>query len=1069
MSIFQESVLESYLKSIDKKKINDAFEVFKKYYGNQERLQNIADSKEEQYQEGFLRDLFVHVFGYTINPDPSYNLTTEFKNLQDAKKADGAILKDGKPVAVIELKSNKTKNLESIQDQAFRYKNGQKDCRYVITSNFRLIRFYVDDATEYEEFNLFDIKEHEFELMYFLLNKENILSDVPFKLKSDSKFHEDNISNKLYKDYSVFREEIYQNIIQKNPTIDKLELYKKTQKLLDRFLFIFFAEDRGLIPPNSISNIIEQWHKLKEMDAYTPLYERFIKFFGYLNSGYESNGYVIHAYNGGLFKPDNILDEIIVDDEPLIKNCMTLSKYHFDSEVDVNILGHIFEHSLGDIEEKAAEISGEKVDKSRTRRKKDGVFYTPKFITKYIIENTIGSLCRNKKQEIRLYDFDLSKDYKKTKGKNKDLNEKGKQIKELLEDYKKWLFSLRILDPACGSGAFLNEALDYLIKEHALIDDMIAELTKDTVLRLTDTDKEILEQNLYGVDINDESVEIAKLSLWLRTAQKGRKLSDLNKNIKCGNSLIDDPAYAGEKAFNWHEEFKDIMNSGGFDVIIGNPPYIRIQGLKTNYENESLYYEQNFTSAVGKYDIYVLFIELVFKLLKTDGKCSYILPHKFFITDFGKGIRKLLVDRKFVEEVIHFGSHMVFEDASAYTCIIKLSKNNSRILFSKTAPDYINNLLSFSRIEYDTLSNKPWYFADGTEKVIIEKVTKQKNKYNDLFRGAFQGIVSGDNSAFYLYDCVVSGNNVIGFSKLVGDRVEIESDVTKPLVGAKNVNKYLIDYDNTRVIYTYRLNGDKTELIDEKTLKTEFPKCYSYLLSHKMRLENRGSEKMQYPCWYSLWNFRNSNNQSAVKIITPDVCYFPSMALDENGLFYHNDTTYGLILRNNDLNHYKSILSILNSSLFWYFITMTAPELRGGFFRFKTKYLENFSFPDLTEHYLQFQNKSEIMINNRKLIKTLSERFINLLTAEMKDIYLSGKLLEFYINDFNLFLSELKKQKINLSLKDKAEWMEYFDKCVLEIKTIQAEIDKIEKEIDQMVYHLYGLTSEEIEIVESSI
>ena len=132
--------------------------------------------------------------------------------------------------------------------------------------------------------------------------------------------------------------------------------------------------------------------------------------------------------------------------------------------------------------------------------------------------------------------------------------------------------SLKILDPACGSGAFLNQALSFLIEEHKNIDDLIAELT-NTPLRIFDTDKAILENNIFGVDINDESVEIAKLSLWLRTAQKGRKLSNLNNNIKCGNSLIDDPELAGDKAFKWEEEFPEIFAKGGFDVVIGNPPY----------------------------------------------------------------------------------------------------------------------------------------------------------------------------------------------------------------------------------------------------------------------------------------------------------------------------------------------------------------------------------------------------------------------------------------------------------------------------------------------------------------
>jgi type II restriction/modification system DNA methylase subunit YeeA len=139
-----------------------------------------------------------------------------------------------------------------------------------------------------------------------------------------------------------------------------------------------------------------------------------------------------------------------------------------------------------------------------------------------------------------------------------------------LHKYREYISSLKILDPACGSGAFLNQALEYLIEEHRFIDLYRRPLEGDT-LGIYDVRSSILENNLYGVDINEESVELARLSLWLRTAERGRKLNDLSKNIKCGNSLIDDESIAGELAFNWQEKFPEIMANGGFDVVIGNP------------------------------------------------------------------------------------------------------------------------------------------------------------------------------------------------------------------------------------------------------------------------------------------------------------------------------------------------------------------------------------------------------------------------------------------------------------------------------------------------------------------
>ncbi len=557
--------------------IEENYKKYTKYFNDFGRAERIRALKEEQYQEGFLRELFVECLNYTINPDKNFNLTTEFKNKTDAEKADGAILKDGKPIAVIELKSTKTIDLKTIEKQAFNYKTHQSNCKYVMTSNFEKIRLYINDATEFEEFIVFQLSKNDFKFLYLCFSKESIFEDIPAIIKEKSNQHEEQISKKLYNDYSVFRNSIFQNLIKNNPKIDELLLFKKSQKLLDRFLFIFFAEDKGLVPPNLISKIIDDYNKLKEMDHYTPLYSEFKRYFGYINEGNEK--YNIDAYNGGLFQFDEILDNVEIDDEILITDSIKLSNYDFDSEVDVNILGHIFEHSLDDIENITAELSTSLINetatsvtrgsiplsnittsvKKKSRRKKEGIFYTPNYITKYIVENTVGALCNEKKNELKLNNLEIDETcFKKTKKAKNALSKKGEQLFEKLEKYKEWLLSLKILDPACGSGAFLNQALNFLIDEHNFIIDLKTDLRKDQLVAF-DIDTAVLENNLYGVDINEESVEIAKLSLWLKTAKKGRKLTDLSKHIKCGNSLIDDPEIAGDKAFNWHKEFPQVF------------------------------------------------------------------------------------------------------------------------------------------------------------------------------------------------------------------------------------------------------------------------------------------------------------------------------------------------------------------------------------------------------------------------------------------------------------------------------------------------------------------------------
>ena len=553
MSLFQNSVLNKYLKGLEKEKVKEAYEKFTRHFHNPEIQENIRNSKEEQYQGEFLIDLFVNVLGYVKNPTPDFNLTTELKNIKGSKKTDGAILKDEKALAVIELKGTNTTDLSKVETQAFGYKNNQPGCNYVITSNFEKLRFYIDNAVDFEEFNLFQLTKERFDNLWLCLSSEYLLKDIPKKIKDESLTQEDNITKNLYKDYASFRNEIFDSIQNENPEYDKLTLFKKTQKLLDRFLFIFFAEDKLLLPPNSIRSIVNQWTDLRDKyDEYFPLYDRFKKYFGYMNTGHKGQQHDIFAYNGGLFAPDEILDNIQINDDLLYKHTVNLSNYDFESEVGVNILGHIFEHSLNDIDEIQAKIQGTITDKSKTKRKKDGVFYTPKYITKYIVVNTVGKLCEEKKTELDIQEAEYEKE---RKGRQKATL---KKLTQKLEDYRKWLLQITICDPACGSGAFLNQALEFLITEHRYIDELQAKLFGDAMV-LSEVENSILENNLYGVDINEESVEIAKLSLWLRTAQKGRKLTTLNNNIKCGNSLIDDPNVAGDKAFNWQKEFPKIF------------------------------------------------------------------------------------------------------------------------------------------------------------------------------------------------------------------------------------------------------------------------------------------------------------------------------------------------------------------------------------------------------------------------------------------------------------------------------------------------------------------------------
>lgn len=666
--MFQKRIVEKYSAKLNKTIIDEKYDLFRSIFANPEKQENIRNSKEEQYQEGFLRDLFVSVLGYTINPEPNYNLLTEQKNISkgnDNRKADGAVIFDNKVKVVIELKGTDTTDLNKIESQAFLYKEHNPECKYVVISNFERLRFYVENAIEFIEFNLFNLSRNDFQMLYLCLDINQIKNDIPLQLKHETVSQEKEITDSFYGDYSVFKRNLFEDIYTNNPDFDKLLLFKKTQKLLDRILFILFCEDRGLLPENSISKIIAQWEQLKDLDAYQPLYTRFQNFFYRINEGYTSPknpSENIFAYNGGLFKPDEILDNIKIGDDVLYLYSKRLSDYDFDSQISVDILGHIFEHSLTEIEEVQKQIEAEKsgLTTEKTdigKRKKDGVFYTPSYITKYIVENTIGKLCNEKKEELGIKDSAFSKTKKTSKDKE-ELNKK-------LEDYKQWLLSLKILDPACGSGAFLNAALKQLKIEHTLIDYYRAKIYGDSMI-FQDVENDILEKNIFGVDINEESVEIAKLSLWLHTAQKNRKLTTLNNNIKCGNSLIDDPEVAGEKAFNWQKEFPEVFEKGGFDVVIGNPPYVNLNNIKN--EEEKNFFKSHYSTVKEMCDLYSIFTEKSKSLLCKNGLLGFIFSNSWL------GIKSFYAFREFLAKEVKVSRlvelpEKVFADATVKTCI----------------------------------------------------------------------------------------------------------------------------------------------------------------------------------------------------------------------------------------------------------------------------------------------------------------------------------------------------------------------------------------------------------------
>ena len=962
MALFQKSVLANHLNSITEKEILSGWEKFQNYKSISE---NIRTYKEEEFQYKFLEMLFVDCLGYKISDvgDEKRNLFTEVKNVSDSKKADGAIKKDDEVIAVIELKSTKTKDFKKIQEQAFGYKVNQPKCKYVITSNFEKLRFYINDATEFEEFDLFNLTQHDFKLLHVCLHINNIFNDIPEKLKTDSVFEEENITKKLYKDYSAFRKEVFNSLVENNTEYDKLLLFNKTQKLLDRFLFIFFAEDRNLLPVNSISEIIKVWENDRSFYGQRSLYEVYKGYFKVLNNGRPASEgrESIFAYNGGLFAEDEVLNSIRIDDEILLRHTKNLSHYDFESDVSVNILGHIFEHSLSEIEEIQNEISG--LETGTSKRKKDGVFYTPQYITKYIVENTLGKLCKEKKIELDINEETYAPSTKRSR-----------ERIQILENYRNWLLGLTICDPACGSGAFLNQALSFLIDEHKYIDELSALYNKDSLM-LSDVKNSILENNLFGVDINEESVEIAKLSLWLRTAEKGRKLTSLNNNLKCGNSLIDDPEVAPENAFNWQNEFPDVFSKGGFDVIIGNPPYVDIKALDNDLV-KALF--EKYETTENRINLYSIFIEKGYEILKKYGFLSFINPNSILVNSSYTKIRKMLLDD--MTTIIKLPDD-VFEDATVETIIFEFRKESS-----------VN--------EVDTIvykkDEKINYLDDLRKKIISKSNWKQNDNYNfNIYVNTEQfellqkipkdSVDLGKISDFSL--------GITPYDKYRGHSQELiksrgfhsdtkESDIYKPLISGGNIERYFVSDEIKEYIkYGEWLGAPRDE------------------------------------------RFFNSPRVLIRQIVSGKPPRIYSAYTDKS--LYYTQIGFGII-PNPDTVSVKSLLALINSKLINFYHKYSFLDLEKELFQ-KILIANCKKFPisnKLLREPKLFNQIIDKMIELKEQENLLINGFIELLKSKFLINKPSKKLQNWNLLDFGILLKELKKLKLQLSLEEEAKWLQ---------------------------------------------
>lgn len=572
--------------------------------------------------------------------------------------------------------------------------------------------------------------------------------------------------------------------------------------------------------------------------------------------------------------------------------------------------------------------------------------------------------------------------------------------------------------------------------------------------RLTTTErKRILTNNIYSVDIDSQAVEVTKLSLLLKVLEgesdqslqtqlfHERVLPDLGRNIKCGNSLIgpdfygtaqldflDDNDRARINVFDWGKEFPEIMQAGGFDAVIGNPPYVRIQTMQEWMPESAEYFKQRYKSTQsGNYDIYVVFIEFGLSLLAGDGLLSFIMPQKFWQVQYGEPLRGLLAEGENTNRIVSFTHNQVFDTAFVNTCILVLSKRPSKTFSYVEVPrvgknESLSKLLSNateSTLSSRILTSEPWVLRSAEKVALLEKLKKAGPTLEECTSRIFQGLKTSADKIYVLELRKEAADSYRAYSPQLGKEIELERGLCHKLIKGTEMRPYAPLPAERIIVFPYIKNGGAMRLIDEAQLKRQFPKTYGYAKENETYLRARENGKMDNAGWYGYGRTQALDVMGLPKIITPDLAPKSSFLLDETGDYFFLGGAaggYG-ILPKPGLNSLY-LLGILNSSSINFFITMSGQQMESGYYSFEARFIRSAPIPTLNIDEPHERARHDKMVS-------LAECML-----------------------------ALRKQ---LAAKTPHEQ-----------ENLKRQIDATDRQIDKLVYELYGLTDEEIRVVESA-
>jgi type I restriction-modification system DNA methylase subunit len=1022
-NLFGKNKLREIAEAIDTDSVQDFIAVVKNWqqdYHNGSLKKDKETSREQQYN----RDFFLDILGYKEKPASPFSFepkaTTDKGQLPDAVISHTDTVKNIRNIAaVVELKGasidldrpqRREGNMSPVQ-QGFKYKTQYRSVPFVIVSNFWEFRLYHDNLLDYEVWTLDDLVNPAddyllFKTWFALLKKDSLTTAKGVSkteaLLSDIRIEQENIGKKFYKVYKEARLNLLRDIYSQNDHI-KTDIdtgIQKAQKIIDRVVFAAFAEDRGLLPDNTLQRVI----KAADSSVYGgSLWNTLKGFFEAIDVGSDKLE-IPNGYNGGLFKHDEVLNNLRISDEPLRK-VVELGTYNYAEDLSVNILGHIFEQSISDLEEIKNKVNeGNSLETlSQSRRKKDGIFYTPDYIVRYIVDNSLGAYLREHEEKFKA-EFGL-------KG---DILDKTyeKRERQAYTKYQDFLQSVKVVDPACGSGAFLVYVFDYLLAENKRVGDILGMslFSSDEYVR------DILRNNIYGVDLNEESVEITKLSLWLKTAQKGKKLTTLDNNIKCGNSLIDDINVASEKAFNWQEQFADVFKNGGFDVVIGNPPYVDSESMVKHDPMARTYISTKYKHAKGNWDLLIPFIELALDMLKPFGRMSFITSNKWLALDYGASIRTRILPH--LTAIVDCTMENVFESANVSSVVFAASNN-------------ISKTIEIGGLNSGVLTSERRHIKNNSDEQI-----SLENNLSLIFSPSLSLItrLNISDRLVNMESLAISGAFTTGEAYQLIDYVK-EGGANPPNTQLKLVNTGTIDrYAPLWGLTQFNYLKGKYEypVIEKARFQQAFPRRF---------------EKLNKP-----------------KILITGIRHF------ETFLDYDNEyvSTKSTVVITGDMSQLEWLVAVLNSKLVKFYIRANyLASSMGGGINFTPDLIRNLPVPKIDSDVSGKLSQGAKRLHQKTLaLYRLNGRFESLIASEFGIEKMPTKLKTWWTLDFTEFVKILK---VKLSLQQKDELLHLFEKYRIELSALDVEIKNTNIEIDQLVYALYDLALEEISIVESNV